>query len=91
MPKLEYETIETFPSSKGDKVYVVKRRLDTGALSCSCPSWVFNQKGNRTCYHTLAVELKRTRPVVKESYKQATQALTSTRELPRKLNLEGGS
>jgi hypothetical protein len=26
-------------------------------LSCSCPSWIYNQRGNRTCKHTEQVRL----------------------------------
>ena len=27
-------------------------------LSCNCPSWIYNQRGNRTCKHTDQVEQK---------------------------------
>ena len=54
---IQYETIMTFESksSKTGKCYTVKRRVDTGALGCDCPQWVFNKNGDRTCYHTMKV------------------------------------
>ena len=54
---IQYETVMTFESksSTTGKCYTVKRRLDTGALGCDCPQWIFDRNGNRTCYHTMAV------------------------------------
>lgn len=56
---IQYESIMTFESksSKTGKCYTVKRRLDTGAISCDCPQWVFNRNGDRTCYHTERVKV----------------------------------
>ena len=55
----QYETIMTFESksSKTGKCYTVKGRVDTGAISCDCPQWVFNRNGDRTCYHTERVKV----------------------------------
>ena len=38
----------------------IKLHEDWG-LSCDCPSWIFNTKGNRECKHTLKIkaELKK--------------------------------
>lgn len=47
----EYTVVATFPSSKGDKDWTVKRD-EEGNLSCDCPIWVFNRRKNRTCKHT---------------------------------------
>lgn len=91
MPKPVYETVATFPSSRVQKngltkFYEVKRRVDTGAISCSCPVYVFNQKGDRTCYHTMRYQVMHDTPSV------APVKATAIRELPRKLKLiEGGS
>lgn len=48
---MNYMEIATFPSSKGDKTYTVKMN-NKGELSCDCPSWIYNQRGNRSCKHT---------------------------------------
>ena len=55
----EYETIMTFEAkaSKNGKCYTVKRRLDTGAISCDCKVWIFNQNNDRTCFHTERVKV----------------------------------
>lgn len=45
----EYETIievEYATNSKGGVMYSVKK------LTCNCPPWIFNKRGNRTCRHT---------------------------------------
>ena len=89
MPRPEYETVTVYVSSQGEKNWTVKRNVDTGKLSCNCPAWIFNKKGDRTCYHTLKAELDELHSeVVKEGYRQVTSSLTSTKELPRKLKLE---
>jgi len=37
--------------SDPDKIYTVKE--DTaGKLSCDCPIWIYNRRGDRTCKHT---------------------------------------
>ena len=51
-----YTEVATFPSSKGDKVYTVKLNQQTGRLSCDCPAWIFNHRGDRTCKHTDRVQ-----------------------------------
>ncbi len=51
---LQYEVIAEFRSkTKPGKCYIVKKRLDTGMLTCNCPAWIFNKYEDRTCYHTL--------------------------------------
>ena len=61
---MSYETIEDGTewefrsSSNPQKRYrvilngFVNNSERNGMLSCNCPSWVFNQKGDRTCKHT---------------------------------------
>ena len=63
---IQYETIMTFESksSKTGKCYTVKKRADTGALSCDCPQWIFNRNGDRTCYHTERVKVLRIQEAV---------------------------
>jgi len=36
--------------SNPNKTYKIKVD-EKGMFSCSCPSWIFNQRGNRTCKH----------------------------------------
>jgi hypothetical protein len=36
--------------SNPDKKYTIKMD-DNGLLSCNCPSWIFNQRRDRTCKH----------------------------------------
>ncbi len=46
----QYNFIAEVPSSSGRKNYTIK--VDgSGLFSCNCPSWIFNQRGNRTCKH----------------------------------------
>ena len=45
-----YNFFAAVPSSSGRKNYTVKVD-ERGLFSCSCPSWIFNQRGNRTCKH----------------------------------------
>lgn len=40
---------------KGSKEYEIKAHEKYG-LSCNCPSWKYNQRGDRTCKHTDKVE-----------------------------------
>ena len=41
---------EVQSKSNRSKSYTIKMRED-GLLTCNCPSWIFNQRGNRTCKH----------------------------------------
>lgn len=41
---------EVKSKSNPDKEYTIKMRGD-GLLTCNCPSWIYNQRGNRTCKH----------------------------------------
>lgn len=49
---MKYYNFVTQVQSKSNptKFYTVKMRTD-GLLTCNCPSWVYNQRGNRTCKH----------------------------------------
>ncbi|MFA7101364.1 MAG: hypothetical protein WC196_06500 [Bacilli bacterium] len=49
MSKL-YNFFAEVPSSSGNRTYTIKVD-ENGLFSCSCPSWIFNQRGNRTCKH----------------------------------------
>jgi hypothetical protein len=47
-----YHFVLELPSkSKPNKTYQVKMD-EQGNLTCNCPSWVFNQRKDRTCKHT---------------------------------------
>jgi len=46
----QYNFITTIPSKSSSKEYTIKMRTD-GLLTCNCPSWIYNQRGNRTCKH----------------------------------------
>ena len=52
MAKQSYRTVTFYASSKGDRYYTVKVNMETGRLSCDCPCWIFNHRGDRTCKHT---------------------------------------
>lgn len=41
-------------SSRANSWYRVLRETTTGQLSCDCPAWIMNQRGDRTCKHTEA-------------------------------------
>ncbi len=41
---VKYETLGKFISKRGGDVYWVKRRLDTGELSCNCKGWIYSRK-----------------------------------------------
>lgn len=41
---------EVQSDSNPDKMYTIKMQQD-GMLTCNCPSWIFNQRRNRTCKH----------------------------------------
>ena len=47
----EYNFLTEVPSkSNPNKHYTIKVD-ESGLFSCNCPSWIFNQRGNRTCKH----------------------------------------
>ena len=46
-----YKIVEEFPRSDGKGNWTVKLR-DDGVLTCGCPIWIFNRRGDRTCKHT---------------------------------------
>ena len=46
----QYNFILKVLSSNRRKEYTIKVD-ENGLFSCSCPSWIFNQRGNRTCKH----------------------------------------
>ncbi len=52
-----YNFIAEVPSkSNPNKRYTIK--VDAaGLFSCNCPSWIFNQRGNRTCKHVDALRI----------------------------------
>jgi hypothetical protein len=53
----EYNFICNVPSkSNPRKTYTIKVD-ENGLFSCNCPSWIFNQRGNRTCKHIDALRL----------------------------------
>jgi predicted nucleic acid-binding Zn finger protein len=55
MPKIVYKLrayINSFTNP--DKKYVIKRK-ENGDFTCNCPSWIFNQSGNRQCKHLRAI------------------------------------
>ena len=57
--KKTYRIVATFPSSsKSGLAYEVKED-ESGKLSCNCKVWIFNQKGDRSCYHTMSILAKR--------------------------------
>jgi hypothetical protein len=55
--KTIYYTVAMIPSSsKRGKFWAVKRNIQTGQLSCSCPAWIF-QRGpavdRKPCKHVI--------------------------------------
>ena len=47
----QYNFMAEVPSkSNPNKHYTIKVD-ESGLFSCNCPSWIFNQRGNRTCKH----------------------------------------
>lgn len=54
--RLNRPTIALVQGSKSTP-YEIKLHEAYG-LSCDCPSWIHNQRGNRTCKHTAQVKLK---------------------------------
>lgn len=43
-------------SSRPDSWYPVLLNPDTRQVQCTCPAWVFNHRGDRTCQHTDVAE-----------------------------------
>jgi hypothetical protein len=54
--RLNRPTIALIQGSKNTP-YEIKLHEEYG-LSCDCPSWIHNQRGNRTCKHTEQVKQK---------------------------------
>lgn len=53
----QYNFITDLPSkSNPDKSYQVKMD-EQGNLTCNCPIWIYNRRGNRTCKHTDIVKI----------------------------------
>jgi hypothetical protein len=44
---IHHLTLAKFISKQGGDVYYVKRKLDTGELSCNCKGWIYS----RHCKH----------------------------------------
>jgi hypothetical protein len=55
MPKVMY-TLRAHIKSFTDpnKTYAIKKKQD-GTFTCGCPSWRFNQSGDRNCKHLRAI------------------------------------
>jgi len=90
--KTKFITVREFPSkSSSGKVYTVKQNAETGALGCSCPVWVYDRNGDRTCYHTMKVLAEMNQVVVgvqgRVSLHAFSQEKVSIEERPRKLRL----
>jgi len=47
---MKYNFFAEVPSSSGRRNYTIKVDQN-GLFSCNCPSWIYNQRGNRTCKH----------------------------------------
>lgn len=64
-PKKVYRTVKAFPSkTTPGKVYTVKQD-EFGALSCSCPTWVFKKWGVRDCAHVRIARTEYLNPIRK--------------------------
>jgi len=48
--------IARYPSAKGDREYTVMMDLESGRLTCNCPTWVYKLRGDRSCPHTYRAE-----------------------------------
>lgn len=46
-----YNFVTTIQSKSNPKKFYTIKMKDNGLLTCNCPSWVYNQRGNRTCKH----------------------------------------
>ena len=44
--------IARYPSRKGDIEYTVMVDLESARLTCNCPAWIYNVRGDRSCPHT---------------------------------------
>ena len=44
------------PSRKGDREYTVMLDLKSARLTCNCPAWIYNLRGDRSCPHTYRAE-----------------------------------
>lgn len=54
---MQWTEVQRFPSSsKSGKFYIVKVN-DRGQYGCSCPQYLYNRNGDRTCYHTEKVKV----------------------------------
>lgn len=51
---LEYETLAKFISKRNNNVYLAKRKLSSGELSCNCKGWLYF----RHCKHVNYVKVK---------------------------------
>lgn len=48
----KFAFVRRFKSSSSDRWYTVKLNRETGGLSCNCPGWIFQRRGQpRTCKH----------------------------------------
>jgi hypothetical protein len=47
-----YRRVVQYKSPKRGKSYSVKLNLQSGRLTCNCPMWIYNIRGDRTCSHT---------------------------------------
>jgi len=48
----KYNFVTDIPSSSNpDKTHHIKMD-EQGHLTCDCPIWIYNKRGNRTCKHT---------------------------------------
>jgi hypothetical protein len=54
-PETKRQNRPVIATVQGSKEYEIKSHEVYG-LSCSCPSWVYNQRRDRTCKHTDKVE-----------------------------------
>lgn len=45
-----YNFVTEIKSKSSGRVYWIKMKND-GLLTCNCPSWIYNQRGDRTCKH----------------------------------------
>ena len=52
MAQPEYEIVGKFRSKRSGAVYLVRRQLATGELSCACPDWIHH----RQCKHVAYVQ-----------------------------------
>jgi len=48
--RMRYNFVTTVKSKSSNREYSIKMK-ENGLLTCNCPSWIYNQRGNRTCKH----------------------------------------